>query len=519
VCYFLRKAFSRSRREAEIGNALQAGQELSKTAKKCDLSGIKVRHLRSIENWIVIATLVAFAVAAWWHIRSITIWYDEAVTMLTTSRHAVPDWSIGMQQFKPSADLFKIFSDLYNHDVHPPLYFWTLAIWRVLFGGSLEVARALSALFVLATLALLYRYAIEMGIRWPSVPVVIFALSAAAMRYAYNARPYAMATFLIVLTLYLAHRKSKWTGICAVSCVATHYFAAFCVGPILAIECLLYWKTDRRWVLWTGLSFATICAPLTVLVAHHMRLSGHQYYGFGSFPTEVHALLKGAVEGALPSPELWPYWRHWRHWNLALYVAALFVIAGGIFSVRGKQFTPSFGYITFLCAFLLTAIATNKSIMEMPNEYYLGIGVPLLVLLISYGVNAIPLASPLLAIALIAGTVTSTATPMGATPDYRSMVRQIRSECDHCAVLVGLGWGRAIPACVLYEANGQDVYQLQATDTPDEVVQRIGTRRPIYLIPANEGFTIEIEKQLVRTFASVPGDGYFKIDTTTPHNP
>jgi hypothetical protein len=45
-------------------------------------------------------------------------------------------------------------------------------------------------------------------------------------------------------------------------------------------------------------------------------------------------------------------------------------------------------------------------------------------------------------------------------------------------------------------------------------VQRIGAGRTIYLIPANEPRTIEIEKQFLQSFPSVPGDGYFKIDTT-----
>ena len=167
-----------------------------------------------IENWIVVLTIVASAVVAWLHIRSGSIWYDEALTLLMTSgRATLEDWSLGMGQFKPTANLFKILSQLYTYDVHPPLYFWLLAVWRVLLGSSLEVARMFSAFFTLAVLALLYRYAVGLGLRWPCVPVVVYAASAAGLRYAYNARPYAMATFLIILTLYLAYRKSKWTGV------------------------------------------------------------------------------------------------------------------------------------------------------------------------------------------------------------------------------------------------------------------------------------------------------------------
>ncbi len=469
----------------------------------------RVTRSRSIEHWILIATLIASAVVAWWHIRSITIWYDEAITLLTTSGHAIPDWSLGMEQFKPSANLFKILADLYKYDVHPPFYFLTLAIWRVVFGGSLEVARWLSALFTLGTLALLYRYAIDLNFRWPSVPAVIYALSAASLRYAYNARPYAMAAFLIVLTLYSAHRKSKWTGVCAAICVATHYFAALCVGPIVVIECVRNWKTDRRWALQTALWFNALCAPLTFLVANHVVARPHQYPGFGIFRKEVRALLVGTVAGAMPSTSLW------RRWLLALLVAAVFAIAGAVFAIRRKQFTLPFAYAAFLCGFLFIAIATNKSIIKMPNEYYLGIGAPLLVLLMANGVNAIPLASPLLAAAIIIGTATAKPTPMFSVPDYRGMMGHIRSECHQCAVVAGFGWGGSVPACVLYEAKGLDVYLLQSRDTTAEVVQRVGAGRTIYLIPANEPRTIEIERQFVQSFPSETEDGYFKIDTTT----
>jgi Dolichyl-phosphate-mannose-protein mannosyltransferase len=498
--------FCTNRREAAIENAIS----VDSNAAPID-SGISPpprfdAQTRRVENWIVTAVILASFIVAWIHVRSNSIWYDETITLLTTSGHAILNWSLGMQQFKPTANLIEILSQLYKYDVHPPLYFWTLAIWRVLFGGSLEVARALSALFVLGTLALLYRYASEMQMRWSSVPVIIYAVSAAGLRYAYTARPYAMATFLIVLTLFLANRKSKWTGICAAACVATHYFAGLCVGPIIAIECLRSWKTDRRWALWTAFSFAAFCSPLTLLVTKHVAARPHQYPGFGIFRKEVYALITGALRGALPSTSLWPLWR------LVLLMAALFAAVGGIWAIRRKLFTLPFAYGAFLCGFLFMSMVTHKSIAKMPNDYYLGIGAPLLALLIACGVNAVPLASPLLAIALVAGTIT--AMPMMPTINYRLMLEHIRAECDHCAVLAGFGYGGTVPACALYEAKGLDVYMLKASDTPDEVVQRIGPGRTIYLIPANEPNTIEIEREFLGSFDSVPLDGYFKIDTT-----
>ena len=101
---------------------------------------------------LIVATVVAFAaLLAWIHLRHASIWYDEAITLLTSSGHAHVDWSLGRTQFTPTLDLRGILVDLYRQDVHPPLYFWSLAIWRVVFGASIEVARGFSALFVVAT--------------------------------------------------------------------------------------------------------------------------------------------------------------------------------------------------------------------------------------------------------------------------------------------------------------------------------------------------------------------------------
>jgi hypothetical protein len=463
---------------------------------------------RRAENWVVAVVIGASAIAAWLHIRSTTIWYDEAITMLTTSGHARPDWSLGMEQFKPTANLIQILSDLYTRDVHPPIYFWTLAIWRVLFGGSLEVARVMSALFILATLGLLYRYSIEARMRWPWAPIIIYALSGAGLRYAYNARPYAMATFLVVLTLFLAHCKSKWAGICAGACVATHYFAGLCVGPIIVIECLTNWKTERRWVLWTAFSFGASCAPLTLLVTKHMGARPGQFPVFGVFRKEVYTLLTGAIEGAMPSTTLWP------EWHLALLLGALIAVVGGIWAIRRKVFVLPLAYAAFLCGFLLLSVVTHKSISKMPADYYLGIGAPLLALLFTYGVTAIPLTIPVLAFALVAGT--ATAAPMMPSVDYRTITKQIRLECDHCAVLAPDGYPSAVPACLVYESKGTlDVFPFTKQDTPDELMQRIGRGRTIYVVQAHdEPALIPFERELVESLPSVNKDGYFKIDAT-----
>lgn len=129
----------------------------------------------TMDTWIVFATVAGALAVAWVHLHNSSIWYDEAITLLTTSGHAKLDWSLGINQFKASVDLGKIVSELYEQDVHPPLYFWTLALWQTIFGGSLEVARGLSVILTVGTLMLLHRFARDCrcdGLRflWWSTP-------------------------------------------------------------------------------------------------------------------------------------------------------------------------------------------------------------------------------------------------------------------------------------------------------------------------------------------------------------
>lgn len=464
--------------------------------------------VRRLENCIVALALLASAVAAWIHIHSAGIWYDETVTLLMTAGHPVPDIALGPSLFKPTANLAKVLHSLYIWDVHPPLYFLILSVWRVVLGPSIEVARLLSLFCTLGTLAVLYRYAIDLQLRWPSIPVVIYALSGAALRYAYNARPYAFVTLLIVSSLLLARRRSNWTPLAAAACVATHYFSALLIGPILLFECLSAWDTVRRWAVRTLGVFAALCLPVLPFLLRQNGMRPLQYAGFGILRKEIAALVTGAVSGALPSTMLWPAW----HW--ALLFAGLCAAIGGVLALRRKQFTLPLTYVFFITGFLLLALVTHKSIIKMPRDYYLGIAAPIFALLLAYGVSAFPAAIPVLGGVLLAGTMT--ATPMMPTVDYRTAAREIRSECRDCIVLVGKGSGGIIPATVFYDSGGLQMRVLTPADTPVSVVQAIGANRPIYFIPSNEPDSANAEKQFLAAYSAQPRGEFFKVDLPNP---
>jgi hypothetical protein len=313
-----------------------------------------------------------------------------------------------------------------------------------------------------------------------------------------------MACFLIVLTLLLAQRKSNWVGFCAGACAATHYFAALCVAPLLVLECLRQWKHDRRWAVFTAASFAACCAPVLILVQAHIGARPQQYPGFSNFYVECCALLKGAIGGALPKTWL-------PDWALVLCLGTCFAVIGAWWAHKKLRSPLPLAYLLFLCAFLILAMTTDKSLAKMPTDYYLGIGAPWLALLIGFGLNVFPRAIPIVGLLLLSGSVAGT--PMTSAVDYRKMAQEMRSECKDCPIVAGVGYSGAIPACVLYEARGMRVLLLKPGDTVDGVLGRTGKRDTVFLVPANEPATTQIEHELVEEFPSTLRDGYFEIDT------
>ncbi|MGW0158725.1 glycosyltransferase family 39 protein [Mycobacterium sp. NPDC003323] len=115
-------------------------------------------------------------------------------------------WSIG------SSCLETVRADLAQHDIHPPLYFWLLHLWFLVFGVSIPAAAALNLVLVLATALLIYLACRSLAIPTPwSVAVVLVWLSMMSTRVAVTSvRQYALlGTFsaLLLLLLILWYRR------------------------------------------------------------------------------------------------------------------------------------------------------------------------------------------------------------------------------------------------------------------------------------------------------------------------
>jgi hypothetical protein len=178
--------------------------------------------------------------------------------------------------------------------------------------------------------------------------------------------------------------------------------------------------------------------------------------------------------------------------------------------MKESKLVLPFSYVAFLTGFLLLALITNKSIVKMPTDYYLGLGCPFLVLLIAAGVAAYPRPSALLGALVLLGTLSPTS--MTKFTDYRQMVKQIHQQCPNCPILVGAGYAGSIPACVLYESKTQPVYLLDPEDSIDDLLQSMGDPQTLILVPANEPAISRIESQIVQVYPATRENGYFQVE-------
>jgi hypothetical protein len=182
--------------------------------------------------------------------------YDEAYSIFLTAGDARPAWPAGVFHaaqvrglYAGHAGFAAIAADLRRGDVHPPLYFWALELWRDGFGPGWFTARLLCVLCSLATLAVLARLARLAEI--PVIPALLITLLAYGFAYTGTvARGFALAQLLdtIGLTLMLAAAQRRGP-VAALAGAAGLAFGAASFSNYLAIftpAAAVFWLLVRR---------------------------------------------------------------------------------------------------------------------------------------------------------------------------------------------------------------------------------------------------------------------------------
>lgn len=190
-----------------------------------------------LPRWALVATaaLVLAGVALRLGTTS-PLWLDEALSANIASL--------------PVADLLGAL----RRDGHPPLYYLLLHGWTAVVGDGDVAVRALSTVFALATLPLLWVAARRVGGRWCGLATtVLYATSPFAIRYATETRMYSLVAFLVVLgwlAVRRAQQRATLPRLVLVSIVAgalllTHYWSLFLLGAVVGLLVLQAWRARR----------------------------------------------------------------------------------------------------------------------------------------------------------------------------------------------------------------------------------------------------------------------------------
>ncbi|HEV3352633.1 MAG TPA: glycosyltransferase family 39 protein [Acidimicrobiales bacterium] len=142
-----------------------------------------------------------------------------------------------------------------RHDGSPPLYYVLLHWWIAVFGSGDVAARALSAVFAIAALPLMWVAGLRIGGRRMAVAaLVLLAASPFATRFATEARMYSLLGFLALagyLCLQRLVERPSWAAAIGVAVVSgllalTHYWAFYLLATV-GVMLLVRARRRRDW--------------------------------------------------------------------------------------------------------------------------------------------------------------------------------------------------------------------------------------------------------------------------------
>ena len=323
------------------------------------------RHAGGVISALILALLVLVG-SAW----SRGTEYDENYSVFIASGMPRPVWPSGAFMprevrpfFSGHSTMRSIAADLRRTDVHPPLYFWSVAGWRALFGSGLFRTRLFSVLCSLVALAGVARLAGLAGM--PPVAAMLLTLGCYGFTYTGSiARGFALAqlcmvwgTVLIVLAARAretarAHALALAGGLLLGLASFSNYLAAF--GGAAALLWLLLTRTRQvtRWLA-AGLGFACIL-PLDLFFFLAQRTSRvGQFPPFSLLPSlaRLGKYASANVFGGLPL-----YLGHVPGLILGTLLVLGLVALVGLIGLRWRGIGAAEGRLLLLLATLATPV-------------------------------------------------------------------------------------------------------------------------------------------------------------------
>ncbi|ESA37655.1 hypothetical protein N836_35370 [Leptolyngbya sp. Heron Island J] len=464
------------------------------------------------------------------------IWYDESITLLETAGNARPSWpqeptpaSIAKNQFKGTPTLTQIAEDLRQTDVHPPVYYWLLALWRRWLGFSLETSRIFSLICSLGTILALYLLLKAGNIENPFIPTLVYAISTGAIFLGHEARAYALSSLLIGMGALFAYLASEATCRSQAHLIAYSTAMALCCGiafqtnylTLFPICIILLWFLINAWsalrVLVIAFPLITVSISLIGFPSFLAQLSArpNQATGFIGIFSEIKKIL------TLNAKVLWTPIFTSTSLNLALelaFIVVVVILLGASINQLLKNWSKTNRKLLMLFLGLALAPSLGLFMMNIISDKnlaaprYVILAGPSLAAILTYGISR-PISSQLsltklllpilLGLQMIGINWGFERTVGWSGSNWRSLASTIKvSSSPSHVVVVGKGVGRGDAGTAVYELDSEAmVVVLDQNSNLRELQYSIQNYDDVWVVFSTDRATASIENELLRRLA------------------
>lgn len=225
------------------------------------------------------------------------LWLDEALTVEIARL--------------PVGDLLEAL----RRDGAPPLYYLLLHGWMKVFGTGDAAVRSLSAVFSTSTIPVLFLAVRRRAGHLPAVAAgVLLATSPFAIRYATEARMYALVALLVAcgwlaIEAVLRGRRGATGAVAAVSglLLLTHYWSFYLMAVVALLGALAWWRRWQPRPVITRIGVAAVLGGVVLFgpwVPTFVFQLGHTGTPWGEPPGPVEVVFTTLVDlGGGPHPE------------------------------------------------------------------------------------------------------------------------------------------------------------------------------------------------------------------------
>jgi len=274
------------------------------------------------------------------------------------------------------------FSDIISFtasDVHPPLYYFILKVFAMVFGYNMVVFRLVSVLFFSGMLLIIGWFCKKHFGIWTAIFTVLFIAGAPNMLlYATEIRMYSLCCLFIIVSIVLAieiynePNLKRWVSFSIVNVLAayTHYFAgAAAILIMCCLLCLILFKKENQkenifsWIKSTSLTAILYLPWLFVFYKQLTKVKGD--YWIEPFSLEY---LKDYVKFVFGKDKMFAISL------ILLFLFAVFMI----FYHRNKEYTKIFfiEIVTFF-SFIVAGILLSVLVTPVFWKRYIIIVLPL----------------------------------------------------------------------------------------------------------------------------------------------